>query len=84
MTEGSEVTTASQGTITPMRLGTVMQFDSTRGFGFIEYLNGRGIFVHWSNIVMDGFRALLVGAAVEFRVSQDPKGRRQAVDVRPF
>ena len=45
------------------------------GFGFITPDDGSGdIFVHYSAIIGDGFKALLEGQKVEFGVTQGQKG----------
>ena len=68
-----------------MQVGVVKSFDPAKHFGFIEpESGGRDVFVHWTGIVMDGLRILEPGIAVEYRLDRDSKGRRIAVDVRPF
>lgn len=49
-------------------------FDEAKGYGFIEQESGDDIFVHFSQIVGDGFRTLKQGQEVEFEVSEGPKG----------
>lgn len=49
-------------------------FDEAKGYGFIEQESGDDIFVHFSQIVGDGFRTLKQGQEVEFEVSDGPKG----------
>ena len=61
--------------------GVVKWFDSRKGFGFITAADqDRDIFVHFSGIVMDGFRKLREGDAVEFELAESDKGL-QAVNV---
>jgi CspA family cold shock protein len=63
--------------------GTVKWFNPTKGFGFIAPEDGSAdIFVHQSQIQMDGYRDLAEGQRVEFEVTQGPKGL-QASAVRP-
>ena len=59
-----------------MARGTIKWFDEKKGFGFIESEDGGGkdVFVHFSNIVGDGFRTLHEGETVEFEVEDGPKG----------
>jgi len=52
----------------------VKWFDEAKGYGFIEQESGDDIFVHFSQIVGDGFRTLKQGQEVEFEVSEGPKG----------
>lgn len=69
------------GTIDRLK-GTVTWFDARKGFGFIiPEGGGRDIFVHHSSIMAEGFRALTVGEAVEFVVSEGDDGRIRAVNV---
>jgi CspA family cold shock protein len=63
--------------------GTVKWFDPARGFGFINPDgNGDSIFVHFSKIVMDGFKTLQQNEPVEFQIEQTEKGF-QAINVVP-
>lgn len=62
--------------------GTVKWFNAEKGFGFITVDGGEDIFVHYSNIDMNGFRVLEEGQAVEFTVGVGQKGP-QAEAVRP-
>ena len=48
-----------------MATGSVKWFDSKKGFGFILNEEGQDIFVHFSSIQGDGFRALKDGEIVE-------------------
>lgn len=55
--------------------GKVKWFDSKKGFGFIEREDGNGdIFVHFSDIIGEGYRTLHEGERVKFEISQTPKG----------
>ncbi|MBW3563737.1 MAG: cold-shock protein [Acidobacteria bacterium] len=54
--------------------GTVKWFNDAKGFGFITSESGEDVFVHYSAIQGNGFRSLAEGAAVEFDVTQGPKG----------
>lgn len=54
--------------------GNVKWFNDAKGFGFITTENGDDVFVHFSAIQGGGFRSLAEGAAVEFDVTQGPKG----------
>lgn len=58
--------------------GTVKWFNSSKGFGFIEREGGPDVFVHFSAIEMDGYRALQEGQRVEFSIEQGPKGLQAA------
>ena len=55
--------------------GTVKWFNSEKGFGFIAQDDGGpDVFVHFSAIQMDGYRALEEGQRVEFDAERGPKG----------
>lgn len=70
-----------------MNTGTVKWFNAEKGFGFISNDNGGGdVFVHFSAIMTDGFKALNEGQRVTFDTETDPKNpqKLRAVDVRPL
>ena len=54
--------------------GKVKWFNDQKGFGFIEQEGGTDCFVHHSSIQGEGFKTLAEGEAVEFEVTQGPKG----------
>lgn len=54
--------------------GTVKWFNESKGFGFIEQQNGPDVFAHYSAIASSGFKTLVEGQQVTFRVTQGPKG----------
>jgi cold shock protein len=65
-----------------MAQGTVKWFNSEKGYGFIAVEGGGSdVFVHYSAIMGSGFRNLEENQAVEFEITQGPKGP-QAKDVR--
>ncbi len=66
-----------------MAQGNVKWFDEKKGFGFISQENGSDVFVHYSAIEGEGYKSLTDGEAVEFEVTQGPKGP-QASRVRPL
>ena len=64
-----------------MPTGKVKWFSDDKGYGFIETDSG-DVFVHHTEILVDGFRTLREGQAVEFEIKQGPKGPA-ASQVRP-
>jgi cold shock protein len=58
-----------------MATGTVKFFNNEKGFGFISRPDGeKDVFVHFSNIVGNGFRTLEEGQEVEFDIADGRKG----------
>jgi cold shock protein len=51
-----------------------------KDYGFIDVGDGIDVFVHYSSLNQDGYRALNEGDRVSFVLTNGPKGR-QAVDV---
>ena len=65
--------------------GTVKWFDTQKGYGFIiDSESKKDVFVHHSNIIMDGFRHLNEDDIVNFELGAGKDGREQAVDVKPM
>lgn len=60
--------------------GTVKWFNYQKGYGFIIDSEGNDVFVHYSGLNMEGFKALQEGQKVEFDVIDTEKGR-QAMNV---
>ena len=58
-----------------MATGTVKWFNDDKGFGFITPDEGsKDLFVHFSGIAGQGFRALAEGAKVSYDAEEGPKG----------
>jgi cold shock protein len=57
-----------------MKTGKVKWFNNAKGYGFIEQEDGDDVFVHFSAIQSEGFKSLNEGDAVEFEVTEGPKG----------
>lgn len=57
--------------------GVVKWFSNAKGYGFIQPESGDDVFVHHSDIDMDGYRTLEEGQQVEFEINLPPgKGPR--------
>ncbi|MDB6096012.1 MAG: cspA [Francisellaceae bacterium] len=55
--------------------GTVVRFNKIKGYGFINIKDSKDeIFVHYSNIIGDGYKELEAGQTVKFETEQGPKG----------
>ncbi len=63
--------------------GTVKWFNDTKGYGFIQSDDGQDVFVHQSEVQVDGFRTLAEGARVSFELTQGAKGPK-AAQVKPL
>ncbi|MBU1006757.1 MAG: cold shock domain-containing protein [Candidatus Omnitrophica bacterium] len=59
-----------------MAKGTVKWFNDQKGFGFITPEDGPDVFVHHTAIQGDGFKTLAEGQAVEFDITDGPKGKQ--------
>ena len=69
-----------------MAKGKVTWFNNQKGYGFITPENGADVFVHHTAIQGEGYKSLEEGQAVEFEVTQGPKGsqvrhRRQSAEL---
>ncbi len=56
--------------------GKVKWFSNQKGYGFISPESGKDVFVHHSEIQGDGYKSLEEGQAVEFEITQGPKGEQ--------
>ncbi len=58
-----------------MATGTVKWFNGTKGFGFITPEDGGDdLFIHYSNIAMEGYRSLKEGQKVDYVPAEGKKG----------
>lgn len=55
-------------------LGKVKWFNAEKGFGFINRGEGADIFVHYSQIMENGYRSLEEGQSVEFELFETECG----------
>lgn len=61
--------------------GKVVWFDPRKGIGFISKDDGTGdLFVHWTNIAMEGFKTLKPGQVVSYEMGENHRGE-QAVNI---
>lgn len=61
--------------------GTVKWFNNAKGFGFLGRNEGPDVFVHYTSIQSEGYRALREGDEVEFDIVEGSTGRPQAEQV---
>ena len=57
-----------------MAEGAVKWFNEKKGYGFIQQDDGQDLFVHYTAIQGDGFKALKEGQRVRFEIEETPKG----------
>ena len=68
-----------------MAQGTVKWFNADKGYGFIAGDDGGDdVFVHFSAIMMDGYRRLKEGQKVSYESEPDPKNpeKLRAINVQ--
>ncbi len=61
-----------------MAMGKVKWFSNSKGYGFIESEEGKDVFVHFSEIQIDGYKTLKQGQDVEYEVTEGQKGPQAA------
>ncbi len=66
-----------------MPTGKVKWFDPKKGYGFIIGEEGQDVFVHYTSIEGEGFRALKDGEWVDYEVVEGDKGYLAQKVVRP-
>lgn len=65
-----------------MRNATVKWFD--KGYGFlVDSETKEDVFVHYSNLIMDGYKALHEDDMVTYELGTGKDGREQAINVHP-
>ncbi len=57
-----------------MARGTVKWFNAEKGFGFVKVDDGWDVFVHYTAILVDGYKTLDEDQRVEFDISLGSKG----------
>jgi len=66
--------------------GKVCWFNNKKGYGFISWeqegKQQKDIFLHYSDILVDGFKTVPKDAEVEFEVGQNIKGDPKAINVK--
>ncbi len=54
--------------------GTVVRYDGSKGYGFIQADKGQEVFVHYSALQGEGLRLLTAGDRVEFVLEEGYRG----------
>ncbi len=54
--------------------GIVKMFNKEKGYGFITKEDGKDVFFHYSELVMDGYKTIDDGAEVEFEEVSTERG----------
>ena len=55
-------------------IGKIKWFNNEKGYGFIPYDDNEDIFVHYSQIEMEGYKTLPEGALVQYELHRTDKG----------
>lgn len=66
-------------------LGTVIWFNSKKGIGFLEWkinnIPQKDMFVHFSDVLCDGFKTLYKDQKVSFNIGANKRGEPKATEV---
>ena len=57
-------------------VGKVKTFNKQKGYGFITCELEGDIFFHYSSLIMEGFKTIVVDSMVEFELEETSKGKR--------
>lgn len=64
-----------------METGIVVYFNAKKGYGFISWGKDKDMFVHYSDINMEGFKVLQANQKVKFELGVNFKGEPKAIKV---
>lgn len=59
-----------------MNTGKVKWFNAEKGYGFITGEDGKDVFVHYSSINAEGFKALDEGQTVTYDIIESDRGKQ--------
>lgn len=62
--------------------GTVLRFDGSKGYGYIQAAKGLEVFVHYTAIEDNGLKTLTAGERVEFVLEDGYRGPQAQQVVR--
>ena len=54
--------------------GKIKMFNHEKGFGFITLEDGKDVFFHYSQLMIDGFKTIDSDAKVEFEIVETDRG----------
>lgn len=65
--------------------GEVVFFSAVRGYGFLQWdidgVQQDDMFIHYSNIIMDGYKTIAKGQRVSFSIGTNDRGEPKAINV---
>jgi len=61
--------------------GEVVWFNPKKSYGFISWEGEEDMFVHFSDILCEGFRTLKKGQRVKFSIGKNNKDEPKAIEV---
>lgn len=56
--------------------GKVKMFNAEKGYGFVTLEDGKDIFFHYSQLMMEGYKTIESGTAVEFDLAETDRGQQ--------
>lgn len=62
-------------------VGKVVWFNANLGYGFISRPDEADLFIHWSDIVTEGFKTLKKGQEVVFSIGLNNRKQPKAIEV---
>lgn len=65
-------------------VGVVVWFDNKTGYGFIEREGEEDLFVHFSDIICEGFKTIKKDQKVVFGIGANKNGKPKAINVKPI
>ena len=67
-------------------IGKVLFFSAVKGFGFIawerEGVSQKDMFIHYSDIQVEGFKQVKEGQKVEFKIGKNNAGNPKAIELK--
>lgn len=68
-------------------IGICIFFDPKKGYGFLGWRDNQGnpqtdLFVHFSDIICDGFKTIKKDQKVSFEIGENKRGQKKAVNVK--